>query len=76
MANDNKSINLGHGVGRRKTSVARVYLRDGNGKVTINGNVQLNGQEVATGDVKDNTAISLATHTHTGNLGTPTSPPL
>ena len=37
MANDNKSINLGHGVGRRKTSVARVYLRDGNGKVTING---------------------------------------
>ena len=34
---DNKSINLGHGVGRRKTSVARVYLRDGNGKVTING---------------------------------------
>lgn len=45
-------------------------------KVTINGNVQLNGQEVATGDVKANTAISLATHTHTGNLGTPTSPPL
>ena len=37
MANDNKSINLGHGVGRRKTSVARVYLRYGNGKVTING---------------------------------------
>ncbi len=37
MANDNKSINLGHGVGRRKTSVARVYLRDGNGKVTVNG---------------------------------------
>ena len=37
MANDKKSINLGHGVGRRKTSVARVYLRDGNGKVTING---------------------------------------
>ena len=34
---DNTSINLGHGVGRRKTSVARVYLRDGNGKVTING---------------------------------------
>ena len=32
-----KNINLGHGVGRRKTSVARVYLRDGNGKVTING---------------------------------------
>ncbi len=33
----NKNINLGHGVGRRKTSVARVYLRDGNGNVTING---------------------------------------
>ena len=45
-------------------------------KVTINGDVRLNGQEVATGDVKANTAISLATHTHTGNLGTPTSPPL
>jgi small subunit ribosomal protein S9 len=29
--------NLGMGTGRRKTSVARVYLRDGSGKVTING---------------------------------------
>ncbi|MDR2481271.1 MAG: 30S ribosomal protein S9 [Spirochaetaceae bacterium] len=29
--------NLGIGTGRRKTSVARVYLRDGNGKVTVNG---------------------------------------
>ncbi|MDR2864439.1 MAG: 30S ribosomal protein S9 [Spirochaetaceae bacterium] len=29
--------NLGIGTGRRKTSVARVYLRDGNGKITING---------------------------------------
>jgi len=28
--------NLGIGTGRRKTSVARVYLRDGSGKVTIN----------------------------------------
>ena len=35
MAKDN--INLGIGVGRRKTSVARVYLRNGNGKVVING---------------------------------------
>ena len=34
---EKKNINLAHGVGRRKTSVARVYLRDGNGKVTING---------------------------------------
>ncbi len=34
---ENKNINLAHGVGRRKTSVARVYLRDGNGKITING---------------------------------------
>ncbi len=34
---DNKSINLGHGVGRRKTSVARVYLREGNGQVKVNG---------------------------------------
>jgi small subunit ribosomal protein S9 len=29
--------NLGIGTGRRKTSVARVYLRDGSGKITING---------------------------------------
>ena len=30
-------VNLGHGTGRRKTSVARVYLREGNGKITVNG---------------------------------------
>ena len=29
--------NLGIGTGRRKTSVARVYVRDGNGKIVING---------------------------------------
>jgi small subunit ribosomal protein S9 len=29
--------NLGIGTGRRKTSVARVYVRDGSGKVVING---------------------------------------
>lgn len=29
--------NIGIGVGRRKTSVARVYLREGTGKVTVNG---------------------------------------
>jgi small subunit ribosomal protein S9 len=29
--------NLGIGTGRRKTSVARVYVRDGSGKVLING---------------------------------------
>jgi len=29
--------NLGIGTGRRKTSVARVYIRDGNGKIEING---------------------------------------
>ena len=29
--------NLGIGTGRRKTSVARVYVRDGDGKITING---------------------------------------
>ncbi len=28
---------LGKGLGRRKTSVARVYLRAGNGKIVING---------------------------------------
>lgn len=29
--------NLAHGTGRRKTSVARVYLREGNGSITVNG---------------------------------------
>jgi small subunit ribosomal protein S9 len=29
--------NLAHGTGRRKTSVARVYLREGSGNITING---------------------------------------
>jgi len=29
--------NIGIGTGRRKTSVARVYIRDGSGKITING---------------------------------------
>ena len=29
--------NLGIGTGRRKTSVARVYVREGNGNITING---------------------------------------
>ena len=34
---DIKSINLGHGVGRCKTSVARVYLREGKGHVKVTG---------------------------------------
>lgn len=34
---EQKNINLGQGTGRRKTSVARVYLREGNGKITVNG---------------------------------------
>lgn len=29
--------NLALGTGRRKTSVARIYLRDGSGKITVNG---------------------------------------
>lgn len=31
------STNLAHGTGRRKTAVARVYLREGNGNITVNG---------------------------------------
>ncbi len=31
------TINLSIGTGRRKTSVARVFLREGNGKITVNG---------------------------------------
>ena len=34
---EKKNINLAHGVGRRKTSVARVYLREGNGNIIVNG---------------------------------------
>lgn len=34
---DKVVTNLANGTGRRKTAVARVYLRDGNGNVTING---------------------------------------
>lgn len=34
---EQKKINLGTGVGRRKTAVARVYLREGNGEIVING---------------------------------------
>lgn len=29
--------NLSHGIGRRKTAVARVYLRQGNGNILVNG---------------------------------------
>lgn len=36
-AEENKNINLGQGTGRRKTATARVYLREGSGKITING---------------------------------------
>ena len=33
---EERNINLGQGTGRRKTAVARVYLREGNGKITVN----------------------------------------
>ena len=29
--------NLGIGTGRRKTAVARVFVRDGSGKIVVNG---------------------------------------
>jgi len=32
-----KEKNLENGTGRRKTSVARVYMRKGNGAITVNG---------------------------------------
>ncbi len=32
-----KNLNLALGTGRRKTAIARVYLREGNGAITING---------------------------------------
>lgn len=33
----NKSAVLGYGTGRRKSSVARVWLKSGSGKITVNG---------------------------------------
>lgn len=33
---ERKNINLAQGTGRRKTATARVYLREGNGKITVN----------------------------------------
>ena len=30
--------NIGIGTGRRKTATARVFIREGNGKITVNGN--------------------------------------
>jgi small subunit ribosomal protein S9 len=32
-----EALNLGYGTGRRKEAVARVFLRSGTGKVTVNG---------------------------------------
>jgi len=32
-----KVVDLGHGVGRRKTAIARVYLREGDGEIIVNG---------------------------------------
>jgi small subunit ribosomal protein S9 len=37
MAKKDAKINIGAGVGRRKTSIARVYLREGKGAIIING---------------------------------------
>ena len=37
MAKKDAKINIGAGVGRRKTSIARVYLREGKGSIIING---------------------------------------
>ena len=33
----NKIVNTSNGTGRRKTSVARVYMRPGKGQITVNG---------------------------------------
>lgn len=34
---EKQEINLGLGTGRRKTAVARVYVREGSGKIVVNG---------------------------------------
>lgn len=43
-----------------------------NGDTTINGNVNINGNESVSGAAH---AANYDAHTHTGNLGNPTSPP-
>lgn len=43
---------------------------------TATGNLTVKGKVTAQGDVVANNSISLALHTHTGNLGNPTSPPI
>lgn len=45
-----------------------------NGGTTINGNLTVNGTITATDEITGNN-IALSTHTHTGNLGNPTSAP-
>ena len=35
--NEKQNVNLGLGTGRRKTAVARVFLREGEGKIVVNG---------------------------------------
>ena len=32
-----KKTNISNGTGRRKTAVARVYMREGNGQIVVNG---------------------------------------
>lgn len=34
---EKQNVNLGLGTGRRKTAIARVFLREGEGKITVNG---------------------------------------
>ena len=34
---EKKNVNLAQGTGRRKTATARVYFREGTGKITVNG---------------------------------------
>ena len=70
-------VNLGYGTGRRKTSVARVYLREGNGNIIVNGKAideyfvdaisvfHSNGLEVALGEPTD---VSLKERVVTGLL--------
>jgi hypothetical protein len=44
-------------------------------ETVFNGNITVNGSITSTGDMQAG-GISLINHTHTGNLGAPTSPPI
>jgi small subunit ribosomal protein S9 len=70
MSKDKNKTYLAHTVGRRKSSVARVYVGEGSGEITVNGREYKNyfskprdryvvNQPLSLLDVKDNYSIKI-----------------